>query len=163
VRKVLAKEPAARYRSAEHLGRILAGYREGASQATGFQPVAAPRVSTTGAAAPRERPRPQERVAGPDWQLWFVGAVAALAVLGLFPLWAVVYRTYTDLGQPAPTPVSTPIITAVSGTAIVPQLFVKKMWRGWALFGIILVQIEHSPRLEGAHPYRAKEKLEVGL
>jgi serine/threonine-protein kinase len=122
VRKVLAKEPAARYRSAEHLGRILAGYREGASQATGFQPVAAPRVSTTGAAAPRERPRPQERVAGPDWQLWFVGAVAALAVLGLFPLWAVVYRTYTDLGQPAPTPVSTPIITAVSGTAIVPQL-----------------------------------------
>jgi predicted Ser/Thr protein kinase len=122
VRKVLAKEPAARYRSAEHLGRILAGYREGASQATGFQPVATPRVSTTGAVPPRERPRPREKDAGPDWQLWFVGTVAVLAVLGLFPLWAVVYRTYTDLGQPAPTPTFAPIITAVPGTAIVPQL-----------------------------------------
>jgi serine/threonine-protein kinase len=58
----------------------------------------------------------------PGWQVWFVGAVAALAVLGLIPLWAVVYRTFADFGQPTPTPVITPAITTVPNTAIVPQL-----------------------------------------
>jgi serine/threonine-protein kinase len=48
--------------------------------------------------------------------------VAVLAILGLIPLWAIVYRTYADLGQPTPTPGVTPVITPVSGTAIVPQL-----------------------------------------
>ena len=48
--------------------------------------------------------------------------MAALAVLGLIPLWAVVYRTYADLGQPTPTPVITPAITTVPNTAIVPQM-----------------------------------------
>lgn len=129
VQKVLAKEPAARYRSAEHLRRILFGYRQGASQATGFQPVTispepapavtGPTVSRT--ATQRVGSYPKER-AGPDWQLWFVAAVAALAVLGLIPLWAVVYRTYADLGQPTPTPVVTPAVTPVGATAIVPQL-----------------------------------------
>jgi predicted Ser/Thr protein kinase len=130
VRKVLSKEPSARYRSADHLGRILSGYRQGASQATGFQPVTvqpAPPPVTAGRAVPpavsrRARARPQEESTGTDWQLWFVGAVAALAVLGLIPLWAVVYRTYADLGQPTPTPVITPIVTPVPGMAIVPQV-----------------------------------------
>jgi len=130
VRKVLSKEPAARYRSADHLGRILSGYRQGASQATGFQPVtvqpAPPPVSTGRAVSPtvsrRERTYRQEGSSGPDWQLWFVGAVAALAVLGLIPLWAVVYRTYADVGQPAPTPVITSAITPIPGLTIVPQL-----------------------------------------
>jgi serine/threonine-protein kinase len=137
VNKVLSKEPAARYRTADQLGRILAGYLQGAEQATGYQPLPAavsseplapPRESTP---PPRERqptPPPRERPhqAGPasstDWQLWFVGAVAVLAVLGLVPLWALVYRTYTSLGQVTSTPVVTPVITQVSNTTIVPQL-----------------------------------------
>jgi serine/threonine-protein kinase len=130
VRKVLAKEPSARYRSAEHLGRILSGYRQGASQATGLQPLPVPAVPAPSAAerttprpAPRRKPvYPPEEQAGFDWQLWFVGAVAALAVLGLIPLWAVVYDTYADRGQPASTPVVTPVITTVPGMAVVPQL-----------------------------------------
>jgi serine/threonine-protein kinase len=51
-----------------------------------------------------------------------VGAVAALAVLGLIPLWAVVYRTYADLGEPTPTSVVTPVVTPVPGSTVVPQL-----------------------------------------
>ncbi len=129
VRKVLAKEPSARYRSAEHLGRILAGYQQGASQVTGFQPITVPPVPAPVAAeriAPpaasrRARPYPREE-RGSDWQLWFLGAVAALAVLGLIPLWAVVYRTYADLGEPTPTPVVTSAITPIPDMAIVPQL-----------------------------------------
>jgi len=128
VRKVLSKEPAARYRSAEHLGRILSGYRTGAGQVTGFQPAAPPRTTAPPAVTTGPQPvrrtqsRQPARPAGPDWQLWFVGAVAVLAVLGLIPLWAVVYRTYADLGQPTPTPVVTSAITPVPNTAIVPQL-----------------------------------------
>ena len=127
VQKVLSKEPAGRYRSAEHLGRILAGYRQGASQATGFQPVTlpptpAPSVSAPTPSRPVRKAPVREESGGLDWQLWFIGAVAVLSVLGLIPLWAVVYRTYADLGRPTPTPVATPIITPVPGAAIVPQL-----------------------------------------
>lgn len=126
VRKVLAKEPSVRYRSAEHLGRIIQGYRIGASQATGLQPVTAPPIASPVSTGPRPRPRKppyaQEARSGPEWQLWFVGTVAVLAVLGLIPLWAVVYRTYADIGQPTPTAVSTTRVTPVPGTAIVPQL-----------------------------------------
>jgi predicted Ser/Thr protein kinase len=129
VRKVLAKEPSARYRTAEHLGRILSGYRQGASQATGWRPVTIPPapepIPPQHVSPPtptrRERPYPREET-GPDWQLWFVGAVAVLAVLGLIPLWAVVYRTYADQGQPAPTLVATSVVTPVQNVAIVPQL-----------------------------------------
>jgi predicted Ser/Thr protein kinase len=135
VDKVLAKEPAARYRSAEHLGRILSGYRYGASQATGYQPMVVPpelAPGTTGAAAvtgptaapevPAAARTPVEKGSRPEWQLWFIAAVAALSVLGLIPLWVVVYSTYADLGQPTPTPVVTPVVTQVPSMAIVPQL-----------------------------------------
>ena len=132
VRKVLAKESAARYRSADHLGRILSGYRQGASQATGYQPLTTPvtrtPVTTEQVAPQRERAYPKvettapKETIGPDWQLWFVGAVAVLAVLGLFPLWAIVYRSYTGTEQPPPTPTITQVATTVPSTAIVPQL-----------------------------------------
>jgi hypothetical protein len=129
VRKVLAKEPTSRYRSAEHLGRILAGYRQGASQVTGFQPIALPPepmpISTAKAdfvTKPRPEPSYARADGRTDWQLWFVAAVAALAVLGLIPLWALVYRTYADLGQPTPIPVVTPVVTPVPSEAIIPQL-----------------------------------------
>jgi len=126
VNKVLSKDPTARFRSAEHLGRIFSGYRRGAGQMTGYQPAAAPPTpppAATGRTAPqRERPRPQDDGLGLDWQLLFLGAVTTLVVLGLIPLWAIVYRTYTDLGQPAPTADVTPVITTVPNTTIVPQL-----------------------------------------
>src|SRR5438552_3374652 len=40
VHKVLAKEPAARYRTADQLGRILISYRERGLEMTGAQPAA---------------------------------------------------------------------------------------------------------------------------
>ena len=42
VRKVLAKEPSGRYRTADQLGRILMSYRESSFQETGLQPVVRP-------------------------------------------------------------------------------------------------------------------------
>jgi predicted Ser/Thr protein kinase len=126
VNKVLSKDPAARFRSAEHLGRIFSGYQRGAGQATGYQPITTPKAPAPSAArrpAPqRARARPQQDSAALDWQLWFLGAVTVLVVLGLIPLWAVVYRTYADLGQPTPTPGVTPVIPTVPNTVVVPQL-----------------------------------------
>jgi len=129
VGKVLSKEPASRYRSAEQLGRILAGYRQGASQVTGFQPVVIPsELEPTSPARPappvpsRYAPTKAQKEGETDWRLWFVAAVAALTVLGLIPLWTMVYRTYADLGRPTPTPAVTPMVTPISSMAVVPQL-----------------------------------------
>jgi eukaryotic-like serine/threonine-protein kinase len=58
VHKVLAKEPSARYRTADQLGRILISYRERGDSLTGPQP-AAPRTATIaprGAYAPPASP-----------------------------------------------------------------------------------------------------------
>jgi serine/threonine-protein kinase len=128
VNKVLSKEPASRYRSADHLGRIIAGYRTGASQVTGFQPVTIPSQQEPAPPPPAARtstdyvPAYEQEGGETDWRLWFVAAVAALAVLGLIPLWTMVYRTYADLGRPTPTPAVTPLVTPIPGMAVVPRL-----------------------------------------
>jgi len=128
VNKVLSKEPASRYRSADHLGRIIAGYRTGASQVTGFQPVTMPSQQEPAPPPPAARtstdyvPAYEQEGGETDWRLWFVAAVAALAVLGLIPLWTMVYRTYADLGRPTPTPAVTPLVTPIPGMAVVPRL-----------------------------------------
>ncbi len=144
VRKALSKEPAGRYRSAEHLGRILFGYRQGADQATGAIPMGADwrpagrpaREGTTGYAPPyrpgpqpsapsRAYPQPEEPTL--DWRLWFLTIVAVIAVLGLVPLTVMVYRAYGESPSPAPTPIPTSRVTPVSNLTIVPQV------EGWLL------------------------------
>jgi eukaryotic-like serine/threonine-protein kinase len=55
VHKVLAKEPSARYRTADQLGRILISYREQGEGITSAQASATPQAS----AAPRTTPLPQ--------------------------------------------------------------------------------------------------------
>jgi serine/threonine-protein kinase len=112
--KVLAKEPAARYRTADQMGRILTRYIDGTL--TGPQP-AAPQVATTTAVQPpptrpvaprptgtsapqRVLPRPSapplvpelEATTPPfDWVTWSLGLVALLAVGGLIPFCLWVY------------------------------------------------------------------------
>lgn len=146
VRKLLAKEPAARYRTAEQLAVVLQEYRSrmaqatgvhvsffppptrppppsptpggppAASSATGAQRPAAP--SATGAQRPAAQPEvpPEEEVARPDWLTWFLGAVALIAVIGLIPLWALVYRAWTHRQQVSPPTLTTPTPTV----ALVP-------------------------------------------
>ncbi len=115
IRKVLAKEPAARYRTADQLGHILLSYKDRGAESTAGRPAAAtvksaPATSTVPAAG-RTRPRPTSRPApqpapeeqyygedeeeeGLDWTAILLGAVALVAVLGLIPLWLFVLLKY---------------------------------------------------------------------
>ncbi|MBI3761902.1 MAG: serine/threonine protein kinase [Chloroflexi bacterium] len=116
VNKVLAKEPAARYRTADHLGRILVSYREQAHERTDSHPplAASPpaaRPAPPSHAAPAVRSRPvepeveeaaigeeeEEVEAGMDWLAVLLGLVAFIAVLGLIPLWLFVASQYNLL------------------------------------------------------------------
>ncbi len=58
VHKVLAKEPSARYRTADQLGRILISYRERGLEMTGGQPAAAAFAETPAHGAPVMVPPP---------------------------------------------------------------------------------------------------------
>ncbi|MFN3761871.1 MAG: Stk1 family PASTA domain-containing Ser/Thr kinase [Anaerolineae bacterium] len=139
VRKLLAKEPAARYRTAEQLAVVLQEYRTRMAQATGvhaafFPPSPAPPAPGRAEAAPPpwpSAPRPPEPTpppvppaveapeavsTGPDWLTWFLGAVAVVAVIGLIPLWAMVYRAWTRSERATPPALETPTATV----ALVP-------------------------------------------
>ncbi len=124
LRKVMSKEPAARYRTADQFGRILSAYRESSLQATGpIAPVSifdlAPEPPTyerpTALYAPQPGGRPPAAV-GPemdsisnaqtalypavgkggerDWMAIILGVLAVVAMLGLIPLWYFVYLAY---------------------------------------------------------------------
>ncbi|MCX7856049.1 MAG: PASTA domain-containing protein, partial [Anaerolineae bacterium] len=140
VRKLLAKEPAARYRTAEQLAVVLQEYRSRMTQTTGvhaafFPP--SPLPSAPGRAevtpppwpsVPRQpEPTPPPSISpaveaveqpsvGPDWLTWFLGVVAVIAVIGLIPLWAMVYRAWARSERASPPALETPTATV----ALVP-------------------------------------------
>ncbi len=135
VRKLLAKEPAARYRTAEQLAVVLQEYRTRMTQATGvhatfFPSPPPPSIPGQAAVAPPSWPSaprspeptpspsvlpvaesPEAVSAGPDWLTWFLGAVALIAVVGLIPLWALVYRAWARSERAAPPVLETPTAT----------------------------------------------------
>jgi serine/threonine protein kinase len=113
VRKVLAKEPSARYRTAEQLGHILAEYRRQSEQLTGWQPAVPglpPAVPTPPASVAEAEPPPVPRMSL-DGLTWTLGVIAFVAVVGLVPLWSLVYRTYSTRPTLPRTPVPTPLVT----------------------------------------------------
>jgi len=117
VRKVMSKEPAQRYRNADQLATILIEYRSTADQATGLQPVTRLPIGQTTARTPLHSEAPNaEQAEEFDWLGWLLGGVAAIAVIGLIPLWLFVYQAYA---RPNPAPTSTtPFETpAASSTA----------------------------------------------
>ncbi len=88
VLKVLSKEPSARYRTAEQLGRVL----------TTFAPVAASPQAAVAPATPLPASPPDgATIPAPaatptiDWLALVLGLLAFLAVAGLIPLWLLVY------------------------------------------------------------------------
>ena len=104
VNKVLAKEPSARYRTADQLGRILVTYREqGHERTDAHLPVPAeeivpdrapslpaPPIVVTGqsvAVAEEGYFEEAQEAAGLDWLAILLALVAFVAVLGLVPLW----------------------------------------------------------------------------
>ncbi|MGD8244720.1 MAG: Stk1 family PASTA domain-containing Ser/Thr kinase [Anaerolineae bacterium] len=114
VRKLLSKEPAARYRTAEQLAHVLAEYRLQVEQPTGWQqPLTAPPIS-----APPEKPLPESepitvQTASFDSEAltWLLSVIALVAVVGLIPLWWMVYRSYAALSTAPPTTTPTPLVT----------------------------------------------------
>jgi serine/threonine-protein kinase len=125
INKALSKEPANRYRTADLFGRAMLDYRRMTNQATGYQrpvAVAAATGSTTLAASAA---RPQEAATastGTDWLGWILGTLAFVAVVGLIPLFVLVWRAYSQPVSPAPNSSgSNPIATPASDTTMTPS------------------------------------------
>ncbi len=119
VRKVLAKEPAARYRTADQLGRILDSYRRLSEEALVV------RRPTLVEPRPR-RPEPEEEhyeeeERGRDWLAIFLGSVAVLAILCLILLANEVYQRY-NAAAPQPTATAVVVTTPVPDQVQVPDL-----------------------------------------
>ena len=109
--KVLSKEPAARYRTADQLGRVLISFGELNQEKTG--PIVLPHAgnaqqASQPIAAPQKKQMPelyeQEEVyhealdtpdededTSVDWVTWMLGLLAFTAVLGLIPFWLYIY------------------------------------------------------------------------
>lgn len=108
--KVLAKEPAARYRTADQLGHILISYKEQGSTITTGQPTIdrgnlttrRPASTTVRRPPPAREPvrsRPSSSAEayypdGMDWLAFVLGVIAVVAVLGLLLLWGMVWARY---------------------------------------------------------------------
>ena len=134
VHRALSKDPAKRYRTADQLGRILIDCRRRGEEITQpLQPVSGPAQAYAARPVLVEEMERQER-RGLDWVAMVLGAAAFLAVMGLLPLWGLVYRRYAvppSLSTPVPTftiapiePTATPgvIATPAPGEVIVPDL-----------------------------------------
>ncbi|MBK7895749.1 MAG: protein kinase [Candidatus Promineifilaceae bacterium] len=129
INKLLAKEPAGRYRTAGQLGRILTTYRQRSQEETGpIQPLAAttqqapaipvaeqktevfqrpPRDEDELVTRPPMRPIPKpadpvtvsikpqtEQPIEMDWTAVSLGIFALVSLLGLIPLWYLVFRAW---------------------------------------------------------------------
>jgi len=122
IRKVLAKEPSARYRTADQLAYVLEEYRERGEQMTGWQPAAPSRLPSApppvGYAAEAEPPPASG--AALNRLTWVLGVVAFIAVVGLIPLWWSVNRAYSALPSLPPTPASTLWVTSTPTVQLIP-------------------------------------------
>ena len=105
--KVLAKEPASRYRTADQLGRVLETFRQQkviqVDQPTGVTPIAPaahhppPYAQTSQSGPPPRQVEPAKPRLNPlqiDWVTIALGLLALIAVGGLIPFFLWVYFTY---------------------------------------------------------------------
>jgi serine/threonine-protein kinase len=124
VHKSLAKEPSARYRNAGQLAHILRSQFNLVASAPAPQAAVAPPVQQAQMQVPPPPlPATDEELAGVstevDWLMVGLLIAALIAVLGLIPLWRVVYHRYA-LPPPAATPVSL-TVSSMEASAIVSQ------------------------------------------
>jgi serine/threonine-protein kinase len=108
--KVLSKEPAARYRTADQLGRVLMtfGQHKTAPRAAA-EPPASPQPNALTVAAkpinlqsapifiqPEATAEPNEEIIGIDWLSVGLGLLALAAVGGLVPLWLAIFFRWNN-------------------------------------------------------------------
>ena len=123
ISKSMSKDPTNRYRTADSFGRALLDYRRLTNQATGYQrPI--PAVAATGATTVAAAARPQSAApvatsTGPDWLGWILGTLAFAAVVGLIPLFVLVWRAYSQ-SAPAPSAPVPSLSTPVGGVTATP-------------------------------------------
>jgi serine/threonine-protein kinase len=113
IRKVLAKEPAARYRTAEQLAYVLQEYRKRGDEKTGWQPSVPSPVEggvALGEALDDEAPVDRSTSAA-DPLVIVLSVIAFIAVVGLIPLWLLVYQAYSAAPSLPATPTSGPLAT----------------------------------------------------
>lgn len=131
VRKVMAKEPAARYRTAEQLAHVLEEYRKHGEQATGWQeavpePVPVPAAAPAPIVAP-PLARPVQAAVEPPLLsqgalsklTWILAAVAFMAVVGLIPWWLMVRQAWLPERPPVTAATSTPWVTQTPEAVLV--------------------------------------------
>ncbi|MBN1978171.1 MAG: Stk1 family PASTA domain-containing Ser/Thr kinase [Anaerolineae bacterium] len=166
IRKVMAKEPAARYRNAEQLAHVLEEYRKHGEQATGWQPA----VPTPAGRAevdrqpvePEPEPEPElapETFVYSDRLMWALAVIAFVLVVGLIPLYSAVYIAWFPPDRPGPsvqpTRTSQPFATLESTPeqVLVPSVLGKSIdeaRREAARYGLRLVEEERDePGVEG--------------
>jgi serine/threonine protein kinase len=95
--KVLSKEPSARYRTADQLGRVLMKFgtqREIQTLAPTEQPEPTPVFVWEEPPPPDPTPIPGEEPLDIDWASVALGLLALIAVGGLIPFWMLVYFVY---------------------------------------------------------------------
>jgi serine/threonine-protein kinase len=128
VHKALAKEPSARYDTASQLAQVLINYhRVGEAVTTVQPPVGVGQGSQSVDLAPLSEERvgyfeegaEWEEERGWDWVAVVLGAVALVSVLGLAPLWTLVYNRYARLSPPA---APSPAVTLASDEVLVPDV-----------------------------------------
>lgn len=118
IHTVMAKEPAARYHTAEQLAHVLDEYRKYGEQVTGWQPMVTSAEYTGYAAAARQPSVPQQ---SSDRLTWILGAIAFVAVMGLIPLWIVVYQAFRPAPPPSlPTRTPIPLVTLTPEVKLIP-------------------------------------------
>lgn len=146
VRKVLSKQPAQRYRNADQFGMAVDSYLQQGTEHTRPQatiqhvtpppptrqaptatrptPPPAP-ISQPLPATPPENTQPVAIPDGPDTLLWGLIVVAAIAVLGLIPLWMFVVQTYSPeriLSAPSERATNAPATPGLGEMVSVPNL-----------------------------------------
>ncbi|MEJ5308620.1 MAG: protein kinase [Anaerolineae bacterium] len=121
VRRALSKDPATRYHNADQLGMAVSAYIQQGVEQTQAQaivgagytaPTPPPSPAVSVATKETESTQPIETPTGPDYKLWALIGLAAMAVIGLIPLWIFVYKIYMQ-------PVSVPTASVVPPTATV--------------------------------------------
>jgi serine/threonine-protein kinase len=119
VRRALSKDPTARYHNADQLGMAIGAYMQQGAEYTQTQAAVSvahtDALLTPPAGAPGMEPESTQPVAvqgGPDFMLWALIGIAAIAVIGLIPLWIFVYQAYM-------APVTVPIGSVTPPTATV--------------------------------------------
>jgi serine/threonine protein kinase len=125
IRKMMAKEPALRYRTAGQVAHVLDEYRKRSEQSTGWQPASAPKAIASSGRVRRDKETPldAESASVSDRVTWTLAVLAFVAVVGLMPLWWLVYRSWLSVGPPSfPTATLSLPSSATPGQGTVPDV-----------------------------------------